>query len=67
MDQNRNQPQGQGNQVSTNARGSMQESKKAWDGHERRVGMSDRRHEAGQHQNRNTTADTRLMNEGSSR
>ncbi len=67
MDQNRNEPRGQSNQVSTNARGTMQESKKSWDGTDRRVGMSDRRQTGGQQQRRNTTADTRLMNEGSSR
>lgn len=66
MDQHRNQPQGQGNQVSTNARG-QQQSKKAWDGNERRMGASDRRQSAAQPRDRNTSEDIRMMNEGSSR
>ena len=67
MDQNRKQPQGQSNQVSTNARG-QQQSKKPWDGNERRMGAPDRRQQGGeQRQSRNTSADIQMMNEGSSR
>jgi hypothetical protein len=57
MDQNRNQPQDQSNQKA-----------KQWDGNDRRMGMPDRRQQNnGQRPNRNTAADTRMMNEGSSR
>lgn len=79
MDQNRNQPQGQGNQVSMNARG-QQQSKKEWDGSDRRMGMSDRRNRddrgqrmGGQRMDGNRMdgnrmdEDTTEMNEGSSR
>jgi hypothetical protein len=65
MDQNRTEPKGQSNQVSTNARG-QQQSKQQWDGHERRMGTPDRR-QGDQRQSRNTSADIRMMNEGSSR
>jgi hypothetical protein len=44
MDQNRDQP-GQSNQVSSNARG-QQQSKKQWDGTDRRMGMTDRRNQS---------------------
>lgn len=67
MDQKRDQPQGPGNQISSNARG-QQQSKPQWDGRERRSGASDRRQPSGtQSADRNTPADVRLMNEGSSR
>ena len=66
MDQNRNQPQGQGNQVSSNARG-QQQSKQSWDGNDRRSGTPDRRQSAAQPPIRNTAEDVRMMNEGSSR
>ena len=67
MDQNRNQTQGQSNQAGTNARG-QQQSKKSWDGNERRMGQPDRRQQGGdQRESRNTSADIRMMNEGSSR
>jgi hypothetical protein len=65
MDENR-KPQGQSNQISSNARG-QQQSKKSWDGNERRTGTPDRRQSAAQPRNRNTADDVRLMNEGSSR
>jgi len=65
MDQNRNEPRGQANQVSSNARG-QQPSKQPWDGHERRMGMPDRR-QSDQRPSRNTSADIQMMNEGSSR
>ena len=60
MDQNRNQPP-----INPNARG-QQQSGQQWNGHERRLGMPDRRKSSQPHA-RNTTADTRMMNEGSSR
>ena len=67
MDQNRNQPQGQSNQVSSNARG-QQQSKQQWDGNDRRMGTPDRRQRGDdQRSNRNTTEDVLMMNEGSSR
>jgi hypothetical protein len=67
MDQNRTEPKGQSNQVSTNARG-QQQSRQQWDGHERRMGTPDRRQQGGgQRQSRNTSADIQMMNEGSSR
>ena len=67
MDQNR-KPQGQGNQISSNARG-QQQSKKSWDGNERRTGNNtpDRRQSAAQPRNRNTADDVPTMNQGSSR
>ena len=66
MDRNRNQTQGQGNQVSSNTRG-QQQTKPQWSGTERRTGMSDRRQQSVQTSSRNTPADVRMMNEGSSR
>jgi hypothetical protein len=66
MDQNHNQPKGQGNQISTNARG-QQQSKQPWDGSERRMGTPDRRQNGAHPPKRNTTDDIRMMNEGSSR
>jgi hypothetical protein len=63
MDPNRNQPQGQSNQG--NAR-SQQTSHQSWDGHDRRMGIPDRR-QSSERPSRNTSADTRMMNEGSSR
>jgi len=65
MDQNRTEPKGQSNQPRTSARG--QQSKQQWDGHERRMGMPDRRQPGDQRQSRNTSADIQMMNEGSSR
>jgi hypothetical protein len=65
MDKNRYQDQS--NQVSSNARG-QQQSKKGWDGNDRRMGTPDRRQGSdAQRSNRNTTDDLRMMNEGSSR
>ena len=65
MDQNR-KPQGQSDQVSSNARG-QQQSTQSWDGSERRLGTPDRRQGAARPPNRNTANDVRMMNEGSSR
>ena len=64
MDQNRTEPKGQSNQARTNTRG--QQPSKPWDGHERRMGMPDRRQQE-QRQSRNTSTDIQMMNEGSSR
>jgi len=64
MDQHRDHPER--TQTGSNARGPQQS--KPWDGHERRLGMADRRQTTGaERQNRNTAADMRMMNEGSSR
>jgi hypothetical protein len=64
MDQNHKQPQG--NQMGSTARGPQ--PAKSWDGHERRMGTPDRRQQSGgERLNRNTAADMRMMNEGSSR
>ena len=74
MDQNRDQP-GQSNQVSSNARG-QQQSKKQWDGTDRRMGMTDRRNHSdrgvrmgGNRMDTDTDRDIDVaeMNEGSSR
>jgi hypothetical protein len=64
MDQNRRQ--GQSNQADSDARG-QQQSKRPWDGNERRIGTPDRRQNGSQPHNRNTAEDVRMMNEGSSR
>jgi hypothetical protein len=66
MDQNRSQPHAQGPQASGDARG-QQPSKEQWDGRDRRTGMADRRQHSSRRQGRNTAADVRMMNEGSSR
>jgi hypothetical protein len=64
MDQNQKHPQG--TQIGSTAHRPQQS--KPWDGHERRMGAPDRRQNSGvERQNRNTAADMRMMNEGSSR
>ncbi len=63
MEQSRKQPQAAGNQAGPETRAPQPAQ---WDGHERRRGMADRRRQNATQQ-RNTTADTRMMNEGSSR
>jgi hypothetical protein len=65
MDQNRKQPHDQNN-PSGAGRG-QQPSGQEWDGRDRRSGMADRRQHGGERQSRNTPADVRMMNEGSSR
>jgi len=74
MDQNRDQP-GQSNQVSSNARG-QQQSKKQWDGTDRRMGMTDRRNQSDRgirmggdrtEMDMDRDMDVAEMNEGSSR
>ena len=64
MDQTRNQPQRQGN-PDGNTR-VQQTPDKQWDGRDRRTGTPDRRQSSAR-PSRNTSADTRQMNEGSSR
>jgi hypothetical protein len=74
MDQNR-EPPGQSNQVSSNARG-QQQSKKQWDGTDRRMGMTDRRNQSDRgvrmggnrmDMDMDRDIDVAEMNEGSSR
>jgi len=64
MDQNRKQPHDQSNEPGT-GRG-PQPSKQEWDGRDRRTGTPDRRQNP-ERLKRNTPADMRMMNEGSSR
>jgi hypothetical protein len=74
MDQHR-EPPGQSNQVSSNARG-QQQSKKQWDGTDRRMGMTDRRNQSDRgvrmggnrmDMDMDRDIDVAEMNEGSSR
>ena len=64
MDQNRKQPHDQSNEPGTGR--AQQPSRQEWDGRDRRTGTPDRR-QSPERLKRNTPADTRMMNEGSSR
>ena len=65
MDQNKNR-HSEGQHAGGNKR--EQASTQQWDGRDRRSGVPDRREQsAHDRHNRNTSADTRMMNEGSSR
>ncbi len=66
MDQNRDMPHGQSNQVTSNARG-QQQSKKGWDGNERRSGEHDRRRSDMDQTREQGNTMQMEMNEGSSR